>query len=362
MCSSGNGASATSVWGQQQRTRVQPTEITAYDSCATGNCMALCSKHCTWRPLSPPWCSDKMDKTLEGLRGVAVMEDIIVHGRDTGGHDDGFWSLWSNFMNYVGHMINKDDVWWWCAENDCCICRCKQQRNRRRLVASPWRDLETSATLFQSDAETRYARIEKERVGMWEVWEWHIQIDHRSQTSHSTEELRRPRRCADSLQESSHAVDEIQPGDWVWTMEDPVHGGCPFQEPTERHDAQQRQSLRFWVLRCSWNEQHASVQGGWPDSHIVNTHPSVREKPLMRNELSMHDGLITRGSRMVIPMVMDENMCFFFFFVQKRRESGKEKSKATTTTKSLGILFTSNALFGKVTIVLDKIRRFRDCL
>lgn len=126
-----------------------------------------------------------------------------------------------------------------------------------------------------SDAETRYTQIEKECVGMWEVWEHH-QIDHRTQTTYSTDELQRPRQCADSLQETSHAVDEFLPGDWVCTREDPSQGGCPFQEPAERHGAQQRQSLRRGALHCSCNEQQAIVQGGWPE-HIANTHTSVRE-------------------------------------------------------------------------------------
>lgn len=42
----------------------------------------------------------------------------------------------------------------------------------------------------------------------------------------------------------------------------------------------------------------------------------------MRNKLLVHDGLITRGSRIVIPVVMVENV---IFIVWKRRESSKEK-------------------------------------
>lgn len=65
----------------------------------------------------------------------------------------------------------------------------------------------------------------------------------------------------------------------------------------------------------------------------MNTHPSVREKPLMRNELSMHDGLITRGSRMVIPMVMDENMCFFVFFCSEKEGKWKGKKQSNNNNK-----------------------------
>lgn len=42
----------------------------------------------------------------------------------------------------------------------------------------------------------------------------------------------------------------------------------------------------------------------------------------MRNKLLVRDGLITRGSRIVIPVVMVENL---LFIVRKRRESSKEK-------------------------------------
>jgi transposase InsO family protein len=42
------------------------------------------------------------------------------------------------------------------------------------------------------------------------------------------------------------------------------------------------------------------IQSGWPD-HVGKTHPTVREFFPMRNELSIHQGLVIRGNRIVIP-------------------------------------------------------------
>lgn len=45
------------------------------------------------------------------------------------------------------------------------------------------------------------------------------------------------------------------------------------------------------------------IQKGWPE-HIAHTHSCVREYFPVRNELSVHDGLVVRGSRIVIPEKM----------------------------------------------------------
>ena len=42
------------------------------------------------------------------------------------------------------------------------------------------------------------------------------------------------------------------------------------------------------------------IQAGWPE-HLAHINTCVREYFPVRNELSMHDGVVTRGSRIVIP-------------------------------------------------------------
>lgn len=45
------------------------------------------------------------------------------------------------------------------------------------------------------------------------------------------------------------------------------------------------------------------IQSGWPE-HIEKTHPSVREFFPVRSELSVHSGLVTRGTRIIIPKAL----------------------------------------------------------
>lgn len=49
------------------------------------------------------------------------------------------------------------------------------------------------------------------------------------------------------------------------------------------------------------------IQGGWPE-HIVQTHIGAREYFPVRDELSVSDGLVTRGCRIVIPGTMRSEM------------------------------------------------------
>ncbi len=49
------------------------------------------------------------------------------------------------------------------------------------------------------------------------------------------------------------------------------------------------------------------IQGGWPE-HIVQTHTSAREYFPVRGELSVSVGLVTRGGRIVIPGTMRSEM------------------------------------------------------
>ncbi len=103
--------------------------------------------------------------------------------------------------------------------------------------------------------------------------------------------------------------------------------GHAIQEPAARHGAQQRQTHRcecyFAAVMRSvpaspmkmdgiqaetvFNEQLQGViryiKNGWPE-YITHTHTDVREYFPVKNELSVHEVLVNRGSWIVIPEMM----------------------------------------------------------